>query len=98
MRNCRTGQGSASGMPLKVVLPRHGSEMKRALLVGIDRYECVSPLNGCVNDVNALMPLLARNEDDSPNFACVTKTSSSDKPVSRRNLLEAIDALLKRGA
>jgi hypothetical protein len=72
--------------------------MKRALLVGIDRYQSGSPLNGCVNDVNALMPLLARNEDDSPNFSCVTRTSTSDKPVSRKNLLEGLDALLRPGA
>lgn len=72
--------------------------MKRALLVGIDKYQGVMPLSGCVNDVSALMPLLARNEDDSPNFECVVKTSASERPVSRRCLLDAIDALLNPGA
>src|SRR5689334_12769510 len=85
-------------MPVKVVATRYENEMKRALLVGIDRYRQGSPLKGCVNDVQALMPLLARNEDDSPNFACAIKTSTSDKPVSRNNLLEATDALLRPGA
>ena len=72
--------------------------MKRALLVGVDKYEGAPPLNGCVNDVNALKPLLARNEDDSLNFECIVKTSANEQPVSRRNLLDSIDALLKPGA
>ena len=85
-------------MPVKVVLPLHEEEMKRALLVGIDSYASAPPLSGCVNDVNALMPLLARNEDDSPNFECKTRTSGSKEPVSRNNLLGAIDGLLRPGA
>lgn len=85
-------------MPLKVLLTGYEEEMKRALLVGIDKYESASPLNGCVNDVNALMPLLTRNEDDSPNFECVVNTSASEKPVSRRNLLDSIELLLNPGA
>jgi uncharacterized caspase-like protein len=72
--------------------------MKRALLVGVDKYESAPPLNGCVNDVEALMPLLARNEDDSPNFSCVVRTSASESPVSRRNLLDSTESLLKPGA
>lgn len=85
-------------MPVKVVLPLREEEMKRALLVGIDKYASAPPLNGCVNDVNALMPLLARNEDGSLNFECKTKTSGSEEPVSRNNLLGAIEALLRPGA
>jgi hypothetical protein len=85
-------------MPLKVLLTDYEEEMKRALLVGIDKYEYAPPLNGCVNDVGALMPLLARNEDDSPNFECVVKTSASEKPVRRSDLLDSIELLLKPGA
>lgn len=70
--------------------------MKRALLVGIDDYDHFSGLNGCVNDVNALLPLLSRNEDNSPNFNCQTKTSATDR-VDRGELLEAINALLAPG-
>ena len=73
------------------------SELKRALLVGIDSYDRVSGLSGCVNDVRALTPLLARNEDDSPNFACQAFTSASDR-IDREALLEAVDALLAPGA
>ena len=71
--------------------------MKRASLVGVDRYESMPPLKGCENDVKALTPLLSRNEDDSPNFACVSMTSA-EGTVSRKNLLDAINALLKPGA
>jgi hypothetical protein len=84
-------------MPLKVLLPSYETKMKRALLVGIDKYEFQAPLNGCENDVEALKPLLSRNEDDSPNFGCAGKTSAEGK-VSRSNVLEALNALLKPGA
>ena len=84
-------------MPLKVLLPSYETKMKRALLVGIDKYEFEPQLKGCVNDVEALKPLLSQNEDESPNFGCATKTSAEEM-VGRRNLLDAIDALLKPGA
>ena len=71
--------------------------MRRALLVGIDDYEHFSPLRGCVNDVAAIDPLLARNADDSPNFQCRGLNSTRDT-VTRRALLSAIDVLLKPGA
>ena len=71
--------------------------MKRALLVGIDAYDSFNALSGCVNDVHALKPLLARNEDGSPNFDCLAVTTGAHR-VNRRTLLEAIDDLLKPGA
>jgi uncharacterized caspase-like protein len=71
--------------------------MKRALLVGIDTYDNFSSLAGCVSDVNAIKPLLARNEDDSPNFECQSFTSDVDR-VGRDDLLEAVDRLLSGGA
>jgi hypothetical protein len=70
--------------------------MKRALLVGIDHYQKVNPLAGCVNDVRALEPLVTRHDDDSLNFECVTCVSS-DQTVDRNLLLENIDALLAPG-
>lgn len=71
--------------------------MKRALLVGIDHYQNVSDLGGCVNDVRALEPLLAKNEDDSPNFACVARTSDVGG-TTRDELLADVDVLLGGGA
>jgi Caspase domain len=71
--------------------------MKRALLVGIDEYDRFTGLDGCVNDVDALEPLLRRNDDDSPNFDCQKRTSVTGG-VTRDALLDALDALLGGGA
>jgi hypothetical protein len=71
--------------------------MKRALLIGIDKYASFGRLDGCVNDVDALEPLLSRNEDDSPNFACEKRTTATGG-VSRDELLGDVDALLGGGA
>jgi hypothetical protein len=71
--------------------------MKRALLVGIDTYDKFNGLAGCVNDVHALTPLLARHEDDSPNFDCHYYTSNGHR-VDRKTLLEAVNTLLAPGA
>jgi hypothetical protein len=71
--------------------------MNRALLVGIDHYDRFNSLNGCVNDVDALEPLLSRNEDSSPNFDCQKRTSTTGG-VTRDALLCDLDALLAGGA
>ena len=52
--------------------------VNRALLVGIDEYVHLSSLEGCVNDVNAVLPLLARHYDDTVNFACQVRTGSGE--------------------
>ena len=41
--------------------------MKKALIIGIDNYP-TAPLNGCINDANAVAELLKTNGDGSPNF------------------------------
>lgn len=71
--------------------------MKRALLIGIDDYDHFPSLGGCVNDVVALTPLLARHEDASPNFECQSRTSSTAR-ISRDLLLDAAERLLAPGA
>jgi len=43
---------------------------RRALLVGINNYDNMSSLSWCIDDVQALQPLLAFHEDRTPNFAC----------------------------
>ncbi|MBK8175500.1 MAG: caspase family protein [Rhodospirillales bacterium] len=42
--------------------------MKKALVVGINYYENIKPLFGCVYDANAVKSILARNADRSVNF------------------------------
>lgn len=67
--------------------------VKRALLVGNDSYLNFNNLAGCVNDAQALLPLLSRNWDNSPNFECQLVSD-----VARDQLLQAIDRLLAPGA
>jgi hypothetical protein len=55
---------------------------KRALLVGIDTYDHVSALSGCVRDAQAVADALATNEDGSPNYECRLITGSGS-PVTR---------------
>lgn len=59
---------------------------KRALLVGIDAYQHITPLRGCVADAQAMAEILQRNADNSPNFDCRVFTSSAGKPITRPEL------------
>ena len=68
--------------------------VNRALLVGIDDYRHHRALSGCVADAAALVRLLARHEDGTPNFACRTALGT----VLREDLLSALDSLLAPGA
>jgi Caspase domain len=71
--------------------------LKRAVLIGIDDYKHFNGLDGCVNDVKALAPLLQRHDDGSPNFTCLTCTSDG-RVVDRRTMLAAFEQLLAPGA
>lgn len=65
--------------------------MRKALIVGIDNYLSL-PLNGCVNDANAIANTLETNGDGSPNFSVKLITSPS-VDVTRSSLKEAIEQL-----
>lgn len=65
--------------------------MRRSLIVGIDDYP-TSPLQGCVNDANAVAGILETHGDGSPNFASKLMTSPSET-IDRGKLKGAIDAL-----
>jgi hypothetical protein len=56
---------------------------KRALIVGINQYDHVASLNGCVTDALAMEQILARNADGSVNFECRTLTSPGPETISR---------------
>lgn len=71
--------------------------MKRALLIGIDDYKNLPALRGCVNDVQALLPLLEADEDGAPNFECQVHTAPAGY-IGRRELLVAVDTLVGPGA
>lgn len=69
--------------------------MRKALIVGIDHYDHISPLSGCVNDAHSVKNVLERHADGTINFATpklLTGTSTSDR-VERGQLKEAVREL-----
>lgn len=68
--------------------------MRKALIVGIDYYDDVSPLYGCVNDSFAVKSMLERHADGSVNFGVRHITGTSPKnTVPRDDLRSAIEEL-----
>ncbi|MDI9336009.1 MAG: caspase family protein [Gammaproteobacteria bacterium] len=65
--------------------------MRKALVVGINDYPS-SPLNGCLNDANAMSTILESHGDGSPNFD-VRLMTSPRVAVTRPVLREAIEKL-----
>jgi hypothetical protein len=59
---------------------------KRALLVGIDHYQHMPPLSGCVADALDMGKLLERHDDGSPNYECRVLVSSAGTKISREYL------------
>jgi len=71
--------------------------MRKALIVGIDHYEHISPLRGCVNDAHSVKAALERNADGTINFATprlMTGTGPADL-VEKQELKEAVRELFK---
>lgn len=68
--------------------------MRKALVVGIDFYDTVSQLYGCVNDSFAVKSMLDRHADGSVNFGVrhLTGTGPNDT-VPRDELRKAIEEL-----
>jgi len=67
--------------------------MRKALVVGIDGY-ATAPLQGCVNDANAVAAVLEANGDGSPNFSIRLMTNPGGS-VTKAILREAIDQLFQ---
>ncbi len=68
--------------------------MKKALIVGINHYEEISPLFGCVNDATAVNNILEENGDQSKNFDCSLYTASGHADrISRRFLKDKLKSL-----
>ena len=67
---------------------------KRALLVGIDHYDHVSGLSGCVRDVEAVADVLATNGDGSPNYDCqLLMSPGTTHPITRAFLRQKWEEL-----
>lgn len=68
--------------------------MRKGLIVGINYYEHVSPLYGCVNDAHTVKSVLDRNSDGTVNFG--TKILAGNGPadmITRSELRENIQEL-----
>ena len=67
--------------------------MRRALIVGIDKYP-LAPLSGCEKDALLLNNVLSKNADQSRNFHCETVTSATHR-ITRALLREKINRLFR---
>ncbi|MFA5645729.1 MAG: caspase family protein [Candidatus Ratteibacteria bacterium] len=68
--------------------------MRKALVVGIDYYEKLSCLKGCVNDACAVKNILERHGDGSLNFSVNTLVAScSLSTIERRTLKDKFQML-----
>lgn len=70
--------------------------MRKALIVGIDYYENVTCLSGCVNDAYNVKSVLERNGDGSLNFGVnIITASGSSSAIRRRELKETVQELFR---
>lgn len=68
--------------------------MRKALIVGVDYYERISPLFGCVNDAHSVKSALERHSDGTINFHVKLLTAGgAHEAISRRELRDAIQEL-----
>ncbi|MCP1561893.1 UNVERIFIED_ORG: hypothetical protein M2438_005402 [Methylobacterium sp. SuP10 SLI 274] len=74
--------------------------MRKALIVGIDHYDHISPLSGCVNDAYAVKSALERHADGTVNFANPRMMigAGEDTPVKKAKLKEAARELFSGDA
>ncbi|RFZ42940.1 Caspase domain protein [Mycobacterium marinum] len=74
--------------------------MRKALIVGIDHYDHLSPLSGAVNDANSVKGMLERHADGTLNFATpllLTGTGPATS-VNRDELRDAVEELFNDDA
>ncbi len=66
--------------------------MRKALIVGIDYYEAISSLSGCVNDAKSVATILERNFDGTVNFKNpnLILSTNSESSVSKKVLKNSI--------
>jgi hypothetical protein len=70
------------------------ANMRKALVVGLDHYDHVSDLFGCVNDAHSVKTALERHGDGSVNFVVKLITGAGPKsPVSKSDLKDSITEL-----
>jgi len=63
--------------------------MRKALIVGINYYENISSLYGCVNDAYEVKGVLNRDSDSTINFEVSLKTALDEKSIVTRKQLKS---------
>ncbi len=63
---------------------------RRALLVGIDRYDGLPPLTTCAADARAMFDVLAEHADGRTNYECLLYCGEGDRPPVTRALLRRL--------
>jgi hypothetical protein len=70
--------------------------MRKALVVGVDYYQNISPLSGCVNDAYAVKQVLERHSDGTKNFDVEIKiATSNESQLTRKELKNKVEDLFK---
>lgn len=70
--------------------------MRKALVIGIDHYDKIPPLFGCVNDAYSVKSVLERHSDGSVNFAVKLMTATGPtKPIIRKEIKQATEQLFE---
>lgn len=70
--------------------------MRKALIVGINYYESISPLYGCVNDAYSVKSVLDRNSDGTINFSVNLMTATGpDNLIKRKQLKDKVQELFE---
>ena len=69
--------------------------MRKALIVGVDHYDYLTKLSGCVNDAHAVKSVLERHADGSINFATpkLLVSTGPTEGVTRAELKDAVRSL-----
>jgi hypothetical protein len=69
--------------------------MRKALIVGIDYYDRIPALAGCVNDASAVKSVLERHADGTTNFTTpeILLGATADSAVTKQELKEAVRQL-----
>jgi len=71
--------------------------MRKALIVGIDHYDQIRRLNGCVNDASSVRAVLERHADGTPNFVTpyVLTAARPGEAVTKGKLKDAVRELFR---
>lgn len=70
--------------------------MRKALVIGIDYYENINALFGCVNDAYSIKTVLDRHSDGTKNFDVNIEVATGDKnKILRKGLKNKIEELFR---